>query len=148
MIQDIAIGLGLVVNLVSMEVFGLPSGGFIVPGYLALYLHRPLRVAATFGLALATWAAVRFLLGRIMILYGRRRFAVTVLTGFVISMSAELLIGKIPGLSAEFRGIGHLIPGLLAVGMLSEGVLPTSAAALGGAAIVRAILALLGSAGL
>ena len=31
MTQDIALGLGLLVNLLSTEVFGFPSGGFVVP---------------------------------------------------------------------------------------------------------------------
>lgn len=148
MIQDIALALGLVVNLVSTELLGLPSGGFVVPGYLALFLNQPLRVLATFAVALITWAFVRFVLARVMLLYGRRRFALTLLAGFIISCGAERALLLAPGLSGELRSIGHLIPGLLAAGMLAEGVLPTMAAALGGAAIVRLLLAALGALGL
>ncbi len=148
MIQDVAIGLGLLVNLLFTELLGLPSGGFIVPGYLALYLHRPLRIAATFGLALITWAFMRLVMEKLLILYGRRRFALCLLTGFIISMAAEHLLVIIPWLSMEFRPIGHLIPGLLAAGMLAEGLLPTALVSLLGAAIVRIVLVLLGLAGL
>ncbi|MEN6476835.1 MAG: poly-gamma-glutamate biosynthesis protein PgsC [Rectinema sp.] len=145
MIQDIAIGLGIVVNLVATEIFGLASGGFVVPGYLALFLNRPLRILATYSLAILTWVFVRFVLSRIMVLYGRRRFAVTLLVGFVVGFAAERISGAVPGLPGELRSIGYLIPGLLAAGMLSDGVLPTCAVSLGGAAIVRLLLAALGA---
>ncbi|MDX9828166.1 MAG: poly-gamma-glutamate biosynthesis protein PgsC/CapC [Spirochaetia bacterium] len=146
MIQDVAIGLGLVVNLLFTEVFGLPSGGFIVPGYLALYLHRPLRLASTYAIAFLTWAFVRFVLAKILVLYGRRSFAFSLLSGFLISLAAERLLMFIPGLPLEFHPIGHLIPGLLAAGMLAEGVFRTSLSSLLGAAIVRIMLVLLGAA--
>lgn len=146
MIQDIALALGLVVNLLSTELLGLASGGFVVPGYLALFLGQPIRIAATFAIALLTWAFVRFVLARFMLLYGRRRFAVTLLAGFLFAAAAERALGLVPGLSGEFRAVGHLIPGLLAAEMLAEGVLPTSAVALGGAAVVRLLLAALGAA--
>jgi poly-gamma-glutamate biosynthesis protein PgsC/CapC len=141
MIQDLAIGLGIVVNLVAMEVFGLASGGFVVPGYLALFLNRPLRVLATYALAILTWALVRFVLSRIMLLYGRRRFAVTLLTGFVVGYAAQRAAGSLAGLPGDLRSIGYLIPGLLAAGMLGDGVVSTCAVSLGGAAIVRLLLA-------
>ncbi len=146
MIQDVAIGLGLAVNLLFTEAFGLPSGGFIVPGYLALYLHRPLRLASTYAIALLTWAFVRFVLAKVLVLYGRRSFALSLLSGFFISLAAEQLFMAFPGLPLEFHPIGHLIPGLLAAGMLSEGVFKTSLSSLLGASIVRIILVLLGAA--
>jgi hypothetical protein len=62
-------------------------------------------------------------------------------------MSESLLL-LFPGITLEFQPIGHLIPGLLAAGMLSEGILRTSLVSLLGAAIVRIILVLLGFAGL
>ncbi|MBL8965438.1 MAG: hypothetical protein JNG85_00440, partial [Spirochaetaceae bacterium] len=92
------------------------------------------------------WAFVRFVLSRFMLLYGRRRFAVTLLAGFLFAAAAESVLVRFPGLGAEFRTIGHLIPGLLAAEMLAEGPLPTAAVALGGAAVVRLILAALGAA--
>jgi poly-gamma-glutamate biosynthesis protein PgsC/CapC len=148
MIQDMAIGLGLTVNLFFTEILGLPSGGFIVPGYLALYLHRPIRLASTYAVAFLTWAFVRFVLGKLLILYGRRSFALCLLSGFLISLMSESLLLLFPGITLEFQPIGHLIPGLLASGMLSEGILRTSLVSLLGAAIVRIILVLLGFAGL
>jgi hypothetical protein len=73
---------------------------------------------------------------------------VTILVGFIVAALSESFLGGMQGISAEMRSIGHLIPGLLAAGMLSEGVIPTAAVALGGAALVRLLLVLLGIAGL
>ena len=42
-----AIGLGLVVSLIFSETLGLAAGGMVVPGYLALMIHEPLRTAGT-----------------------------------------------------------------------------------------------------
>ncbi len=166
-----AIGFGLALNLIFTELFGLPSGGLVVPGYLALFLNQPWRIASTFAAALITWAVVRFGLSRLVILYGRRRFAVTVLCGFLVSLAlpaaVDFIAKALPaGLSAptlaageaapisgmaagttavaanlpDLRVVGHIIPGLIAAEMLSGGVLPVSALALAGAAIVRVLL--------
>lgn len=170
-----AIGFGLALNLIFTELFGLPSGGLVVPGYLALFLNQPWRIASTFAAALITWAIVRFGLSRLVILYGRRRFAVTVLCGFLVSLAlpaaVDFIAKALPaGLSApalaageaapisgmaagttagttavaanlpDLRVVGHIIPGLIAAEMLSGGVLPVSALALAGAAIVRVLL--------
>lgn len=135
-----AIGFGLLVNLALTELFGLPSGGLVVPGYLALFLNQPGRVLATLGVALATWALVRFVLSRLVILYGRRRFAVTVLTGFLLNRLLGLAMLQFPAAPLDVRAVGYIIPGLLANEMLAAGVGPAVASALAGAAVVRLLL--------
>ena len=42
-----AIGLGLVISLMFSETLGLAAGGMVVPGYLALLIHEPLRIIGT-----------------------------------------------------------------------------------------------------
>jgi hypothetical protein len=37
---ELALGLGIAINLLFTEVLGLMSGGLVVPGYLALHLSR------------------------------------------------------------------------------------------------------------
>ena len=56
---EVAIGIGLTLSLIVSEVFGVASAGLVVPGYLALYLDQPWRLAATFLVALSTLAVVR-----------------------------------------------------------------------------------------
>lgn len=137
---ELSIGLGLAVSLLVSEVFGLASAGLVVPGYLALFLDQPARLAGTFLMSLATWLIVGQLLDRVMVLYGRRRFAVTVLTGFLLNMALSGMLRATPIGSLDVRSIGFIIPGLIASEMLSQGVVPTTLATLLVAGVVRVLL--------
>ena len=139
---EVALAFGIAVNLIFTEVFGLASGGLVVPGYLALHLDQPGRILATLAVSLATWAGVRHGLMRLMVLYGRRRFGVTVLLGFVLQAGYGALLGTAAALPADLRAVGYLVPGLIAHGALTQGVWPTLAMTLVGAVVVRALLAL------
>ena len=136
-----AIGIGITVNLLLTEAFGLASAGLVVPGYLALYFSQPSRLLATALLALATWALVRFGLGRLVVLYGRRRFGVTVLVGFVLNL-AMLRLLRTTAQPLDLRAIGFIVPGLIANQALVQGVWPTLVLTAIAAAIVRLVLLL------
>jgi poly-gamma-glutamate biosynthesis protein PgsC/CapC len=137
---ELAIGLGLTLSLVVSEVFGLASAGLVVPGYLALYLDQPLRIGATLLVAVTVWAAVRFGLARMVVLYGRRRFGVTVLTGFLLNAALDHLVFVLPPEAAGLRAIGYIVPGLIANTALAQGVWVTVGMTLLVAAAVRLIL--------
>jgi poly-gamma-glutamate biosynthesis protein PgsC/CapC len=141
---ELAIGLGMALNLVLTEAFGLASAGLVVPGYLALYLDQPWRVAATWAVALATWALVRFGWARLIVLYGRRRFGVTVLSGFVLNVLVTQALPYAPPVASDIRVIGHIVPGLIANTALAQGVWPTVAATFLVAGAVRILLSLAG----
>ena len=141
---ETSIGIGITVNLLLTEVFGLASAGLVVPGYLALYLWQPSRLAATALLALVTWAVVRFGLARLVVLYGRRRFGVTVLVGFLLNLLALRLLRTMPVEPVDMRAIGFIIPGLIANQALVQGVWPTLVLTALAAAIVRLVLFLAG----
>ncbi len=64
---EIALGLGIVLSLVLTETLGVTAGGLIVPGYIALYLHDPLRVIGTFAVSLIVFGIVRLLSFRMLI---------------------------------------------------------------------------------
>ena len=68
---------GVAISLLFVELTGLSPAGLIVPGYLALCLQTPWRIVYTLAVAVAAWGIAK-LLGNVMILYGRRRFAVMV----------------------------------------------------------------------
>lgn len=140
---ELAIALGILLGLIGRELIGFSAAGLVVPGYLAVYLNQPLRLASTLGLALATWAAVRFGLARLVILYGRRRQAVAVLAGFLINALFEEGMRWLPPQPLDLRAIGYIVPGLLASEALSQGVVPTFAMTLLVAALVRILLALI-----
>lgn len=141
---ETAIGIGITVNLLLTEIFGLASAGLVVPGYLALYFSQPSRLLATAVLALATWALVRFAIGRLVVLYGRRRFGVTILVGFLLNMAMLRLLRTMPE-PLDLRAIGFIIPGLIANQALAQGVWPTLVLTALAAAIVRLVLLAVGS---
>jgi poly-gamma-glutamate biosynthesis protein PgsC/CapC len=136
---ELALGLGIALNLVFTEVLGLSSGGLVVPGYLALHLTQPSRVLATLAVGGATFAAVRYGLMRIVVLYGRRRFGVTILTGFVLHGLYTLALSSAPA-PADLRAVGYIIPGLIANTALSQGFWTTVGTTLTLAVLVRVIL--------
>ena len=137
---ELALGLGIAINLLLTEVFGLMSGGLVVPGYLAIHLSQPARVVATLGVSAVTFVSVRFGLMRLIILYGRRRFGVTVMTGFLWHGLYLAAIGGVPGLNADLRVVGYIVPGLMANAALTQGWWPTVGMTLGIAVIVRLVL--------
>jgi poly-gamma-glutamate biosynthesis protein PgsC/CapC len=141
---EVAIGLGITVNLLLTEIFGLASAGLVVPGYLALYFAQPTRLAATLAVALATWALVRFGFERLLILYGRRRFGVTILTGFLLNLLLLRVLRHMPAEGMDLRAIGFIVPGLIANQALAQGVWPTIVLTTLAAAIVRIVLVLAG----
>jgi poly-gamma-glutamate biosynthesis protein PgsC/CapC len=143
-----SIALGLVVGLLVYEGVGYSPGGLIVPGYLALFLLEPGPVALTVGLGLLTAAVVR-LLGEHLVLFGRRRFVLAVLLGFVLARAAEALpLPALPTGGADLRVIGFVVPGLIANDVAHQGVAATLVTLVAVAALVRALLVGLVRAGL
>lgn len=117
---------GLVIALVWAELTDVSPGGIVVAGYFALYLDRPLRVAATLAVALLAWAAVKAL-SRHLVLFGRRRFVLTVLVGAVLSQAWLLALPKLFEAPVELRVIGWIVPGILASSLARQKLLPTLA---------------------
>lgn len=120
----VSIGIGLVIGLLVSEVFGIASGGLIVPGYIALYLLRPMDLAATIGVAFLTFGIVS-VLGNFFIVFGRRRTALMILVGYLLGMGIQNWMGLFAGAWAI---IGYIIPGLIAVWMDRQGVIETLSA--------------------
>ena len=119
--------IGLIVSLVIVEVFGVWPGGIIVPAYLALYLDRPGRIAATLAAALLALAVYKFL-ARFFILFGRRRFVIMLLIGGLIIETAQLVFPRLLASPLEWRVIGWVVPGLLANSFERQKPLPALAA--------------------
>jgi poly-gamma-glutamate biosynthesis protein PgsC/CapC len=118
--------IGLVLALLWAEVTDVSPGGIIVAGYFALYLDRPLRVAATLAVALLALAVTRFL-ARHLILFGRRRFVLTVLVGAVLSQAWVLVLPRFFDAPVELRVIGWVVPGILASSLVRQKIFPTLA---------------------
>jgi poly-gamma-glutamate biosynthesis protein PgsC/CapC len=135
--------MGLVMSLLFTEAVGFAAGGFVVPGYVALYLDRPLEVLGTILAALGTYVGLR-LASRVFLLYGRRMLVLSVLLGFLLGALTE----RVPafGLSAvggSIAAIGYIIPGLIAYWMTRQGIVRTLAALGVSAVLVRLALIVL-----
>ena len=132
---------GLVLALLWAELTDISPGGIIVPGYVALYLGQPLRVAATLAAALLTVAAYKLLV-RHLILFGRRRFALMVLFGALLSQAWFLALPQLFAAPLELRVIGWVIPGILASNLVRQKPLPTMASLLAVATVTFAVMRL------
>ncbi|HOT46188.1 MAG TPA: poly-gamma-glutamate biosynthesis protein PgsC [Spirochaetota bacterium] len=141
-IITLSIGLGLCVSLLFSEFFGIAAGGMVVPGYIALYLNRPLVIIATALVSLLTYFIVNSL-GSFMIIYGRRRTVLMILLGFLLGWLVRTLEPIPLGPQAvELSIVGYIIPGLIAIWLDRQGIIETMAALITSSAIVRLILIL------
>lgn len=138
-----AIAIGLVLGFIAYERIGLSPGGFVVPGYLALYLDRPLVVASTVALAWATHLMVEGI-SRFAIVYGRRRFMLCLLTAFAGQWLIELAAWRMGTVPVEMDAIGYIIPGLIANEISRQRFVPTVCMLVVLALAVRLILIALG----
>ena len=141
---ETAIGLGLFISLIFSETLGVAAGGMVVPGYLALMIHDPMRILGTILVSLITLGSMK-LLSRYALVYGRRRIVVAVLLGFIFgALSRDLLVFKAHGITFEFQTIGYIIPGLIANWMERQGVVATLAVMVTTSILVRLCLMLIG----
>jgi len=141
-IITLSIGLGLCVSLLFSEFFGIAAGGMVVPGYIALYLNRPMVIITTALVSLLTYFIVNSL-GSFMIIYGRRRTVLMILLGFLLGWLVRILAPVPVGPQAvELSIVGYIIPGLIAIWIDRQGIIETMAALVTSSAIVRLILIL------
>ena len=78
-----SIGIGLAVSLMFSEMFGLAAGGMVVPGYIALYLNRPVDIVLTIVAAFIAYLVVHSL-STFMIIYGKRRTVMMIIIGYLV----------------------------------------------------------------
>jgi poly-gamma-glutamate biosynthesis protein PgsC/CapC len=147
-----SIGIGLAVSLFFSEMFGLAAGGMVVPGYIAMYLNRPIDVILTLAAALVAYFVVHSL-STFIIVYGKRRTVLMIIIGYLVRGLFEqipfyasdplfLISQQIGNAPAEFAVIGYVIPGLIAIWMDRQGVWETLAALITSACVVRLVLML------
>jgi len=110
---------GLLLSTIVIELIGIYPGGVIVPGYVALYLDQPLRLAGTLIAAVLTILTYR-VISRYVILFGRRQFVLLLFLGATWSLLLQLLMPSFGVESVAWRTIGWVIPGLLANTLLRQ----------------------------
>lgn len=110
--------LGIFLSLIFAELTDLSAGGIIVPAYFAMYAYDPKRIIGTIFISLLCVVLIKFM-SRFMILYGRRRFALYVMTGIFLRMLLGITTGDMS------MSIGYLIPGILGRDIEKQGAVPT-----------------------
>jgi gamma-polyglutamate biosynthesis protein CapC len=117
--------IGLVLALGYVSLTGYYPGGIIVPGYLVLFVDQPFRMAGTLAAALLT-LALYLLASRHLILFGKRRFVFLILLGACFSLLLSFAAPALLPVSADYRVIGLVIPGLIAGNFERQGILITT----------------------
>lgn len=130
----------MIMSFFMSETIGLAAGGIVVPGYIALTLHEPFRVAATILIALLVYLIVR-LLANWMLLYGRRQLVLGVLLGYLIGYGTKIMPPiQLNQMHVDVATIGFVIPGLIAYWMSRQGVIETISTLLVAGVLARLII--------
>lgn len=136
----IAVGLGMILNLLFTETIGLAAGGVVVPGYIAMNLHDPVRVLSTVLVGMITYGLIQ-LMSRYILIYGRRLLIVSILIGYLIGYGTRLFPAVPLNRSViDFTTIGYVIPGLIAYWLNRQGVIETLSAMIIVSVMVRLII--------
>jgi poly-gamma-glutamate biosynthesis protein PgsC/CapC len=142
-IISLSIGIGLVVSLFFSEMLGLTAGGMVVPGYMALYLDRPLIIVFTLAVSYLTYFIVHSL-SAVIIIYGRRRTVLMILVGFALGALIRSFGSlELPMATIDLATIGYIIPGLIAIWIDRQGVVESFSALITASIIVRMVLLLI-----
>jgi poly-gamma-glutamate biosynthesis protein PgsC/CapC len=122
---ELAITLGLIFSLLSYEIFGLAAGGIVVPGYIALHLSEPDRLAGIILVSLATYLIIR-ILGNYTFLYGRRQMVLCLLVGCLLAnFSRQFLLLDLTANTVQLQAVGWVVPGLIAHWFGKQGIFKT-----------------------
>ena len=114
--------IGIIISLIYTELTGLSPGGLIVPAYFALYINDPIRCLATVAIAFLCMLTVRAL-QEVTVLYGRRRYAVYVVSGIFYKALFNFVLFPNPAFFFSLSAsIGYLIPGILGRDMERQGI--------------------------
>ena len=120
--------LGIVVSILFYERFQLTTGGIAAPGYLAFALFDPLILPGVFMVALATHAIVHRGLARRILLPTAAQFSLLILVSALLHFLLDLLFVSYAGIDTSaqlLRGIGYIIPGLVAHDFARHGIART-----------------------
>lgn len=115
MVNEIII-LGIIISIIFYEITEISPGGLIVPAYLAFYMDNPKRVIVTILSGIITYFIVKVISDR-TILYGRRKFTVYVLVGFLMREVLKYFNIFLEGYDIFIFGgniIGVIIPAIMA----------------------------------
>lgn len=133
------VALSVILSFICTEFTGILTGGLVSGGYLAYFFDEPARLIATIVVSLLINFIVR-LLQRVMILYGRRRFAISLLLSLIFVYLLDRSAFFYSSFDLDIRVIGFIIPGLIASDMEKQGAIKTLAALASITLLVRLLM--------
>lgn len=116
--------LSVIFSFILTELTGLLSGGLVSAGYLAYYYKQPLRILSTLIAAMIITLVIR-LLKSFMLIYGRRRFMISIILSIMIVYFVNRSSFMYFYSTIDLRIIGYIIPGLIASDMEKQGIVKT-----------------------
>ena len=119
-----SVALSIILSFISTEFVGVLTGGMISAGYLAYYFNSPTRIISTLLVAILITLAIK-VLKNILILYGRRRFMLSVLLSIFFVYIFQKMYFYLSAFDVDLRIIGYIIPGLIANDMEKQGIIKT-----------------------
>jgi len=121
----VALVLGVILSLIFTEKTGIIPAGLVVPGYIGLIFDQPVFLVMVLIISLLTYVIVKHGIGRLVILYGRRKFAAMLVVGISLKLVFDYFYPIMPFEIYEFRGIGVIVPGLIANTIQKQGLAMT-----------------------
>lgn len=121
----VALAIGMVISLLFAEKTGIVPAGLVVPGYLALVFDQWIFMTVVIFISFITYLIVTYGVARFVILYGRRKFAAMLIIGMLIKLIFDYFYPIFPLEISEFRGIGIIVPGIIANTIQKQGVVIT-----------------------
>ncbi|HWQ78221.1 MAG TPA: poly-gamma-glutamate biosynthesis protein PgsC [Anaerovoracaceae bacterium] len=122
---DTVIILGVILSLLFTEITGVLPAGLVVPGYLTLLMKQPQTIFLTLLIGALTYIIVTYGVGKLTILYGKRKFAamitIAIILQFLVHTVTPIYYIGISGLAA----VGIVVPGLLANTIQRQGLATT-----------------------
>ncbi|PJZ54832.1 poly-gamma-glutamate biosynthesis protein PgsC [Leptospira adleri] len=140
-ILTLSIGIGIFLGFFLWEKTGLSPGGWVVPGYVAFCFLQPWTLLLLFTNSLLTLAVYR-ILETSFLSFGQRKTAFFLLVSILISLISQE-IGKAHFesiINLEYRWIGHILPGLIAISAEKQGFFRTISATVLCSSLVRLLL--------
>ena len=121
----VALTLGVILSLIFSEKTGIIPAGLVVPGYLGLIFDQPVFIMMVLLISLLTYLIVTFGISKFVILYGKRKFATMLVVGISLKLIFDYFYPLMPFEIYEFRGIGVIVPGLIANTIQKQGLVVT-----------------------
>jgi hypothetical protein len=121
----LAFVLGIVASILIYERRQVTTGGIAVPGYLAFAVFLPALAPAVIAIALATHALVHHGLARLAPIGQAAQFSLVIVVSAALHLAVDLgaliLLRDVPA-APLLRGIGYVVPGLIAHDMARHGI--------------------------